>query len=42
MLTEPIHRATTLVEEIEDEALKEGFLSVPRLRRVLEASARAP
>jgi hypothetical protein len=42
MLTEPIHRATTLVEEIEDEALKEGFLSAPRLRCVLEASARAP
>jgi hypothetical protein len=26
--------------EIEDEALKEGFLSAPQLRRVLETSAR--
>ena len=39
-------RATQIVErfagEIEDEALKEGFLSAPHLRRVLEASAHKP
>ncbi|HZC18276.1 MAG TPA: tetratricopeptide repeat protein, partial [Rubrobacteraceae bacterium] len=39
-------RAARIVErlagEIEDEALKEGFFSVPQLRRVLEASARKP
>ena len=37
-------RATSIVErlagEIEDEVLKEGFLSAPQLRRVLETSAR--
>ncbi len=37
-------RAAGIVErlagEIEDEALKEGFLSAPQLRRVLETSAR--
>jgi len=31
-----------LAGEIEDEALKEDFLSAPQLRRVLEASARKP
>jgi len=31
-----------LAGEIEDEALKEGFLSAPQLRRVLETSARKP
>jgi hypothetical protein len=39
-------RAATIVErlagEIEDEALKEGFLSAPQLRHVLEATARKP
>ena len=39
-------RAAGIVErlagEIEDEALKEGFLSAPHLRRVLEASAHKP
>ena len=39
-------RAAGIVErlagEIEDEALKEGFLSAPPLRRVLEASAHKP
>ena len=39
-------RAAGIVErlagEIEDEALKEGFLSAPQLRRVLETSARKP
>ena len=39
-------RAAGIVErlagKIEDEALKEGFLSAPRLRRVLEASAHRP
>jgi tetratricopeptide (TPR) repeat protein len=39
-------RAAQIVErlagEIEDEALKEGFLSAPQLRRVLQASARKP
>jgi hypothetical protein len=40
------YRAASIVErlsgEIEDEALKEGFLSVPQPRRVLVASARKP
>jgi hypothetical protein len=31
-----------LAGEIEDEALKQGFLSAPQLRRVLETSARKP
>jgi tetratricopeptide (TPR) repeat protein len=31
-----------LAGEIEDEALKQGFLSSPQLRRVLETSARRP
>jgi len=31
-----------LAGEIEDEALKQGFLSAPQLRRVLETSARRP
>lgn len=39
-------RAARIVErlagEIEDDALKEGFLSAPQPRRVLEASARKP
>ena len=39
-------RAAWIVErlagEIEDDALKEGFLSAPQLRGVLEASARKP
>jgi tetratricopeptide (TPR) repeat protein len=39
-------RAASILErlagEIEDEALKQGFLSAPQLRRVLETSARKP
>jgi hypothetical protein len=39
-------RAASIVErlagEIEDDALKEGFLSAPQPRRVLEASAHKP
>jgi DNA-binding SARP family transcriptional activator len=39
-------RAASILErlagELEDEALKQGFLSAPQLRRVLETSARKP